>query len=84
MPVFSLNSSCFLVYPSSFRDHSNKRIDAGSGSQGEEGLREGSLKRGAPANNNNEITEETVRQLQEEVRQLRQEIERMKKGASAQ
>lgn len=34
MPVFSLNSSCFLVYPSSFRDHSNKRIDAGSGSQG--------------------------------------------------
>ena len=44
----------------------------------EEGLREGSLKRGAPANNNNEITEETVRRLQDEVRQLRHEIELMK------
>ena len=50
----------------------------------EEGLREGSLKRGAPANNNNEITEEAVRRLQDEVQQLRHEIELMKKGFSNQ
>lgn len=50
----------------------------------EKGLREGSLKRGDSANNNKEITEETVRQLQDEVRQLRQEIELMKKGLSTQ
>ena len=48
----------------------------------EEGLREGSLKKSASANNSNEITEETVRQLQEEVRQLRQEIELIKKISS--
>ena len=50
----------------------------------EEGLREGSLKRGTSADNSNEITEEAVRQLQDEVRQLRQEIERIKKGFSVQ
>ena len=49
----------------------------------EEGLREGSLKRGASVESNHEI-QETVRRLQREVRQLRQEIERMKKGSSAQ
>ena len=46
----------------------------------EGGLREGTLKRGAPANDGNETTEEAVRQLRDEVRQLRQEIELMKKG----
>jgi len=50
----------------------------------EEGLREGSLKRGASVNSGYEATEEAVKQLQDEVRQLRQEIERMKKESSAQ
>ena len=47
----------------------------------EEGLREGSLKRDASAENGHEI-EETVRQLQREVRQLRKEIEGIKKASS--
>lgn len=47
----------------------------------EEGLREGTLKRGASADSGNETTEQAVRELQEEVRCLRREIELMKKGS---